>query len=300
MRMMRGKGIRRSLLAAALLTAAALAACEPDDGTPAADTGADTTTSAVTAGEMPELVVEAKDFSYVAPAEVAAGLTKVTMKNEGQDLHEVGLYYLEDGKAFEDFASAMDTMGDGPPPAWIVPAGGPGAAPPGGSSSAFVDLKPGYYVMLCPIPDAEGKPHFELGMIRPLRVVDNQGPSAAAPAADLTVKATDFAFGEQSEVAAGQHVINFENSGQQPHEMILVKLNEGATVQEVAAAFAPGGDGQPPALPMGGVAELAAGESQSFPVDLTPGRYGLLCFLTDQASGKAHVELGMMAEFEAK
>jgi len=38
----------------------------------------------------------------------------------------------------------------------------------------------------------------------------------------------------------------------------------------------------------------------SFPVDLTPGTYALLCFAPDAKDGKAHTEHGMITQFEVK
>ena len=271
----------RLSLMAALLCAGALSAC----GGPQA-------------AEPTEVVFQAADFSFNGPDTVPAGTTKVTVDNQGQSLHQVALMQLGEGKTFADFTTYAQTASESEPvPAWLTPAGGPVVAAPGQSASSFVDLQPGEYVLMCNIPDAQGTPHYALGQVRGLQVTAADG-AAAAPAADLTVNEQDFAFGWPSEVAAGAHVIQAKNGGQQPHEAILVKLDEGATAQDVAAAFAPGGDGQPPALPMGGVGVIPPGASQSFPVDLTPGRYAWLCFFPDTASGKAHAELGMMAEFD--
>jgi plastocyanin len=151
--------------------------------------------------------------------------------------------------------------------------------------------------MLCGIPDSTGKPHFQSGMIRPLRVGAAAEVAAEQPEDDTVVKATDFAFGLESSMTAGDHVVKFQNAGNQDHEATLFKLNEGATTKDVLAAFAPGGSGKPPAMPMGGVAPLAKGADQYFPVTLEPGRYTYICFLTDPATQKMHAELGMTAEF---
>jgi hypothetical protein len=42
---------------------------------------------------------------------------------------------------------------------------------PGGRYFETIDLAPGTYALICPVPDpASGKPHHELGMIQALRV----------------------------------------------------------------------------------------------------------------------------------
>jgi hypothetical protein len=282
---------------AALAATAGLSACEPPDGdqasAPGGAAGASTT--------PPEVVVTAADYSFSAPAEVPAGMTQLTIDNTGKELHHIALYRLAEGKGFEDFAAATASNdGSEPLPEWVVPTGGPNAAMPGARTSSFVDLEESYYVLLCGIPDAEGTPHFQLGMVRPLRVGPAGDTVAEAPEPDATIQGTDFAFGLESSMTAGDHVINFENNGQQPHELTLFKLDEGAEVMEIPAAFAPGGSGRPPATAEGGVVEVAPGDAQSFPVALSAGRYGVLCFLTDPASGKMHFELGMAAEFEVE
>lgn len=278
----------RWLLAAAGLGLAALAtACQPEDD--------------ATAGAAPQLVVRATDNDYPDPVEAKAGVAELVVDNQGQDLHQVALLKLEDGKTFDDYLAFAKTATETDPlPSWAVPAGGPAVAAPGQKASAFVDLEAGTYAMICRIPDAQGVPHDKTGMVKPLTVTAGDGEAAEAPAADVDLSLTDFAFALGGPVAAGRRVVAVANKGQQMHEAVLVKLDEGATAMDVAAAFAPGGSGRPPAMPLGGVVGLAGGAAQSFPVDFTPGRYALLCFLPDPASGKVHAELGMMSEFDVQ
>lgn len=280
---------RIALAAAGLALASLVAACQPEDD--------------ATAGTAPQLVVRATDNDYPDPAEAKAGLTEIVVDNQGQDLHQIALLKIEDGKSFDDFVAYAKTAKEtDPPPAWVTSAGGPAVAAPGQKANAFVELEAGTYAMICRIPDAQGVPHMATGMIKPLTVTDGEGDSAAAaaPDADVDLKLTDFAFALDRPVAAGRRVIATSNVGAQEHEAVLVKLDEGATAMDVAAAFAPGGSGRPPAMPLGGVVGLTAGQAQSFAVDFTPGRYALLCFFPDPATGKAHAELGMMSEFDVQ
>lgn len=278
----------RWLLAAAGFGLAALAtACQPEDGD--------------SAGSAPQLVVRATDNDYPDPVEAKAGVAELIVDNQGQDLHQIALLKLEDGKTFDDYLAFAKTATETDPlPSWAVPAGGPAVAAPGQKASAFVDLEAGTYAMICRIPDAQGVPHDKTGMMKPLTVAAADGEAVEAPAADVELSLTDFAFAMGGPVAAGRRVVAVANKGEQMHEAVLVKLDEGATAMDVAAAFAPGGSGRPPAMPLGGVVGLEGGASQSFPVDFTPGRYALLCFLPDPASGKAHAELGMMSEFDVQ
>lgn len=280
---------RTALAAAGLVLASLVAACQPEDDE--------------TAGTAPQLVVRATDNDYPDPAEAKAGLTEIVVDNQGQDLHQIALLKIEDGKTFDDFTAWAKTAKEtDPPPAWITSAGGPAVAAPGQKANAFVDLEAGTYAMICRIPDAQGVPHMATGMMKPLTVTDDDegDAAAAAPDADVELKLTDFAFSLGGPVAAGRQVVSVSNLGAQEHEAVVVKLDEGATAMDVAAAFAPGGSGKPPAMPLGGVVGVPAGQAQSFAADFTPGRYALLCFYPDPASGKVHVELGMASEFDVQ
>ncbi len=54
--------------------------------------------------------------------------------------------------------------------------------------------------------------------------------------------------------------------------------------------------GAPPAKPMGGATGLAPGAHQVISLTLTPGNYGLFCFVPDARDGKPHVLHGMVKQ----
>jgi hypothetical protein len=43
-------------------------------------------------------------------------------------------------------------------------------APPGGESVVTVDLEPGRWIIVCPIPNEAGESHANLGMLRELTI----------------------------------------------------------------------------------------------------------------------------------
>ena len=59
------------------------------------------------AGEVAELPIEAKDFSFVAPASIEAGVTKVTVNNTGKEEHQAQVARIADGKTFADLTAAL-------------------------------------------------------------------------------------------------------------------------------------------------------------------------------------------------
>src|SRR5262249_27214467 len=84
----------------------------------------------------PVAVVHAKDFTFDAPDTVTAGWTTFHLVNEGPNLHHVTLVRIDSGKTVADLEAAMKGQSQGPPPAWVVEAGGPNAPSPGSSLDA--------------------------------------------------------------------------------------------------------------------------------------------------------------------
>jgi uncharacterized cupredoxin-like copper-binding protein len=107
----------------------------------------------------------------------------------------------------------------------------------------------------------------------------------------------DFSFVLSGPLASGRRTIEVRNDGDQTHEVELVRLAPGKSVHDVLA-WVEKPAGPPPGLPLGGVSPVARGGVASFEVELTPGRYGMICFLPDVGDGKPHHEHGMIREFE--
>ena len=265
-------------VALAMLTAVACAKKEaPEAGPPAAVL-------------PPTVHVTATDYAFEAPDSLPAGLTSFHLMNTGKELHHLVLYRLAEGQSMDSLLKGFG----GPIPSTAVMIGGPNPAVPAGSAEATVNLKEGKYVMFCVIPGPDGKPHVMKGMVRELTVT----PSSAVvtePLADVTVKLNDFAFEITPALTAGHHVIRVEDNGPQPHELVLVKLEPGKTVEQMAQ-WSEKLEGPPPGTLLGGVSPLTIGEVNYITVDLTPGDYALLCFVSDAKDGKPHIMHGMMKQ----
>jgi hypothetical protein len=155
-------------------------------------------------------------------------------------------------------------------------------------------LEPGNYAWYCPMNVEDGVPHvFGKGMARPFVVT----PRVAAapqlgPQAAVVVRLSDYAFSLSAPLTAGRHVIRLENLGAQPHELGLVKLTPGKTLRDFQA-WARGFRGPPPGSVIGGVNAVAPGVEAYFELDLTPGNYLLVCFVT-APDGRPHVDHGMI------
>jgi len=92
------------------------------------------------------------------------------------------------------------------------------------------------------------------------------------------------------------------DTGSQPHEMTVVKLN-GITADQLKTAFStPSGPsaGPPPFDAVGGVSGITPGASAETTLMLTAGEYALLCFLPDTNTGAPHAALGMVTGLSVK
>ena len=244
------------------------------------------------------VTVHASEFAFTAPKSVPAGTITFRLVNDGKQLHHVAIVKLLNGKAVTDFVEAMKKPG--PPPAWAVAVGGPNAAVPGRSSDATLTLEPGSYALVCFVPSpGDPTPHVMKGMISALTVTPSSAPSADV-AADVNIRLNDYKFTVSKPLSAGRHMIRVTNDATQDHEVLFLKLPPGATAAGVAKWVEDGMKGPPPAMPMGGVAPLARGRSNTVALDLTPGTYGMVCFLPDAKDGKPHSTHGMTAQFEVK
>lgn len=120
------------------------------------------------------------------------------------------------------------------------------------------------------------------------------------PKAGVTITLADFRFTQSQPITAGSHTIEVINHGTQPHEVVLLKLDPGATAKDFGAAFEPGATMPPPGKPVGGIVGLETGEHAFFTAQFEPGRYGLIFFFPDPATGKPYFAQGMASEFTVK
>jgi plastocyanin len=132
-------------------------------------------------------------------------------------------------------------------------------------------------------------------MVRPFEVMPASAASAAdLPATDVTITLVDYDFQISQPLTPGKQTILVENGGPQAHEVALLKLAPGKTVADFAAWDAGGMKGPPPAEPVGGVVALDKGARATFTADLSPGEYGLICFVPDTKDGRPHLAHGMI------
>lgn len=275
----------------AILAAAVLGACATSE----TDQAAATDSASEHAGHaMPNVVtVVANDYTFEAPANIPAGLTKFVLKGAGQQIHHATIARLDDGRTVADLQAAFKTPG--PPPSWVTFVGGPNVPDPGAEANATVDLSPGNYALICFVDTPDKVPHFAKGMVHGFTVT-GASTNAMAPMADVNLVLEDYVFRFDESLTAGHHTIKVTNPAAQDHEIQLIQLAPGKTASDMQRWIAKM-SGPPPGRAVGGIASMKPGTTNYFEVELTPGEYLAICFVPDKQDGKPHFEHGMMTQF---
>jgi len=244
----------------------------------------------------PVITVHAKDYSLVAPKTIKSGTSTWHLVNDGKELHHLAITKLDKGKTMADYIAFLKKPG--PPPNWAHDVGGPNPALPGGSVDATLTLEPGEYIVACYINSpGDPAPHAMKGMMAQVTVLPEK-TDGVEPAADVTIRTNDYTFTLSKPLTGGHHVIAVANDAAQSHEVVFVELAPGKTIVDVSNWVEKDlMKGPPPGKPIGGIAAIEKGRTGYFPIDLKPGKYGLICFVPDAKDGKGHSTKGMVKEF---
>lgn len=115
--------------------------------------------------------VKLNDYGITMPAAID-GDAVLEVRNEGQEPHELALLELVGGMtAGEALAQVVKDHAAGNKPTTAIPvAGGAAMVSPGRTTLAKLRLGRGRYLAVCYVPTSDGKPHFELGMTKEVRV----------------------------------------------------------------------------------------------------------------------------------
>jgi hypothetical protein len=278
--------IKPSILALALLAigSVGLAACGADDGNNQAQaTPRKISVTATEAGKRTRLSV---------PKSAPAGLVTIELTNTGKAFHEAQLIRLEAGHTPEEALKVIAAEG-APSPGWIHAAGGTGPAPPGGSRSATQRLRPGKYIVYdAPFQNQGQGLKFGIASFE----VEGEVGGGELPTVPAKVEAFEYGF-RASGLKAGKNTIEFSNAGREPHHLIAAPYKPGATLAAVRNAFRRGAEPPLDFEHTSYTARIEGGTKQITELDLDkPGKYALLCFVSNRRGGPPHVAQGMIAE----
>jgi uncharacterized cupredoxin-like copper-binding protein len=250
-------------------------------------------------GDIPELTIVTHDFRFDAPDSVTAGLTRIRLRNEGQEYHHAQIVRLGTGvtipKLLEALGKSVASL-----PAGTKFVGGPNVPAKGRTSEVVLTLEPGQYALICFVAGDDHVAHLKKGMTRLLTVTPPQYVVAKSkprsPEADVRMTLHDYAFDLPAVIPAGRHTIRVENAAAQPHEALLAKLAPGKSLADLLQ-WIKTRDGAMPGEQIGGTVGLSTGEVNFLNVDLTAGEYILICFVPDAKDNKSHFLYGMIRQF---
>jgi hypothetical protein len=237
---------------------------------------------------------DGKAAKFSGPESAESGEAEITFANETKDEAELQLIRVDGNHTAEDVVEGLEAATQGKPfPDWFFAGGGVPSIQPGATKTVTQVLEPGTYYTTnveAGVPDP--------GSMVAVEVTGDESDEELE--ADATVKAAEYTF-EDEGLEAGQNEIAFQNVGAQPHHLIVAPIKGDATIEEVEKAFASKNAGQPPLEEKEietATAVVEGGESQLIDLDLKPGRYAFLCFLSDRQGGPPHVAKGMVKEVD--
>jgi uncharacterized cupredoxin-like copper-binding protein len=244
--------------------------------------------------QQPLITFSAWEHGFAGPDQLPAGHTTVRLSNRGKQPHQLQFLKLEEGKSPADLAAALKS-GNRTVPSWAKHMGGPNSVEAGGTSEATLYLEPGSYVVICGMPGKNHQSHAVLGMQKALRVLD----SPAAPpefAGNFHMAMFEYEFVVVQPLRKGRHAFYVINRGNQIHQASFVRLNPGASAEDVLAALQQNDPSRLPGTFVGGMTGLEPGRDGMFTAELTSGRYAIMC-LFGNPHAQSHAAKGMVMNF---
>jgi hypothetical protein len=260
----------------------------------------------------PEVTVEISPEGVVAPAELPAGPHLVTLVAAEGLIGYVDIMQPPPGLSEEEAtALALEAARNDLAQADWVYLGGTNTPNPGENASFLIDLPPGEYLWAASSYGTEGE--NEVMHLAPLTVAAADAtpmaatPSAPPPAGVVLEMTDDLTYIVTPDpVPAGPRIWEFANTGMHsPHHVVMFRVPEGTTSEQIVSEFAAMMSGTPPAgeplmaqfIWVGYAALQSGGQTTWAEFDLEPATYAVICFIIDPVTGRPHVLDGMVTVF---
>lgn len=245
--------------------------------------GACTMGGGESAGDIPEVTLEMADGTLSVPADVPSGVVAFDMAAAPDAIPA----RLNDNVTLDQLNEALMQPDPFAALGLVSLLGGASNTTDG---RLIVDLKPGQHVVVN-FPD-DGPPS-----VSPFNAGEPSG--ATAPTPDITVDLVDFNFALPAEIETGPKVWQINNKGGQWHEMAILQMEEGMSVDDLLASLESeeSSDGPPPIDAIAFWSPNGPGETGWVTWDLPPGEYTVICFLPDIAGDmSSHAAHGMVSQ----
>jgi hypothetical protein len=243
------------------------------------------------------------DVRIDAPRKVPAGLVEIELRNRGKALHDAQLFRLDGDRSAGHIVGALEAPDNEAKPRWLHPSGGVAPVRPGESATVRQVLTPGVYYVADTqeraVPSGGKLVNASKGGIARIEVTGNT--TAELPEGDATIVAKEYGYDVKG-IDAGDNLVEFRNAGRQFHQAIAFPLEDGIGIgaakrrviaREREIGWVPVDTPTPRAT-----AVLEGGGEQIVGMTFRPGRYLLLCFVSDRAGGGPQWLIGMTRTFE--
>jgi hypothetical protein len=296
----------------AMLFGSTVLAVSAQDATPEVIPGATPAAEASLLADLgyPEIRVTTDGTTSDFPTEVEAGRYHVILENQSEMEVDLEFFQLPEGVTLEELTAAFEAA-EGPqfiPPDFffdMVLNGGPSTYG-GETNSVVLDLTPGEWVVNLYSYDPATDEQTDLPT---MVTVTGEMPEVDEPAGVTDIFMIDMDFLAPENLETGPQIWRVSNNGLQVHHIIMARVPEGTTEQQVidlaSTFFAPPAPGAPGATPIDPELSfedvedfffsglLSRGQFNLYEVDVQPGTYAMICFMPDP-SGTPHVMLGMV------
>jgi hypothetical protein len=258
----------------------------------------------------PEVQVEVSPEGVKTPSTLTEGYYLFTLSAVGDYIAYLDIVQPPAGLSPEDELRLMLDAGrnDLAQPDWVY-AGGTNTPNPGETASFIIYLAAGDYKLAASYYGPE-QGSEEIMKLVPLTVTAaTSSPAATAePAATVTLEETDdLRYILDSEtVPAGPQIWKITNTGlHHAHHVVMMRIPDGVTADQILAEFATMMSGTPTAEPglfaqftwVAYAALQSGGQTTWAEFDLKPGTYATVCFIIDLATGQPHAVNGMVTTF---
>jgi hypothetical protein len=277
----RGRGTGACLLAALLLSACG-----------------DSADKSPTATGPQRLDVTARDFSLQIKGSSALrpGPVAITARNVGKEDHGMVLVKLNDGVGTPDVVRALTTS-PGKLGGLFTYVGGTTVVPRGSAWRGTTSFDPGNYAMLDVGVAKSGRLNFtRRGGVRAFSVAGKPvNVATARPAAEVSLFDYDI---DMPKAIPASGTIRVSNTGNDDHEMVVLRVAGAAEARRIAAAMRGGKPVQTRYRPAEVLAPTSAATSTTVRYTLAKGTYIAYCqYATARSQGRRHSSLGMVRAF---
>jgi hypothetical protein len=262
---------------------------------------------ATSSDKPPKLSIETVDLgpekvAMRAPARMPAGVVEIELRNRGDTLHDAQLFRVDGDRDSADILAVLEAADSSPKPRWLHPAGGVAPTRPGETATVTQVLQPGvYYVADTQERDVGGAHLVNAAKDGIARLEVHGQTDDELPGAPASIVAREYGF-DTVGVKAGANRVAFRNAGRQLHQVVAFPIDEdvpfGEGKLDVLAKRNDTG-WVPVDVPHGrATTVLEGGREQVTEMTFDPGRYLLLCFVTDRAGGGPQWSIGMTGRLD--